>query len=239
MSKGEEYKKCSVLGEEYHYTEFTKAKSGWLAVDGTRRHPQSKVAKRINMSLSNGLRVRVGDRLVGINHDLHPNNKLYEGIKAQVFKENNFVGHWGRTDLTKEIYLKTYEALEIDPPDLNRVKYKAFGLASKEEQKCLDHLGVPEGEDNRQVRLSGTRYDVDGLVGNTAYEFMGDFWHANPKIYKPDHKIKGYTAQEKWDKDRQRAEVIKSMGYELVIIWESDWNEFKQGIVSELKTEKW
>ena len=153
MNKGEEYKKCSVLGEEYHYTEFTKAKSGWLAVDGTRRHPQSKVAKRVNMSLSNGLRVRVGDRLVGINHDLHPNNKLYEGIKAQVFKENNFVGHWGRTDLTKEIYLKTYEALEIDPPDLNRVKYKAFGLASKEEQKCLDHLGVPEGEANRQVRL--------------------------------------------------------------------------------------
>jgi hypothetical protein len=159
--------------------------------------------------------------------------------KKRIFKENNFAGHWGRTDLTKEAYLETYKILKIDPPDLDRVKYKAFGLASKEEQKCLDHLGVPEGEAHRQVRILGTRYDVDGLVETTAYEFMGDFWHANPKIYKPEQKIKGYTAQEKWEKDLKRAEVIKSMGYDLVIIWESDWNEFKQGIVSELRTEKW
>ncbi len=236
---GDEFKTCSVLGEKYHYTEFTKAKSGWLAIDGSRRHPQSKVAKRVNMSLSNGLRVRVGEKLVGINSKLHPNNNLYERIKTKVFDDNGFKGHWGRTDLTKEVYLKTYEALEIEPPDLDRVKYKAFGLASKEEQKCLDYLGVPEGEANRQVRLEGTRYDVDGLIGNTAYEFMGDFWHANPKIYGPDHKIKGYTAAEKWKKDRERAEVIKSKGYDVVVIWESDWNEFKQGLTTELKTEKW
>lgn len=57
-------------------------------------------------------------------------------------------------------------------------------------------------------------------------EINGDYIHANPKIYQPSDiiKIMGkcYTAQEKWDYDKQRKSFLESLGYCVIVIWESD-----------------
>lgn len=57
-------------------------------------------------------------------------------------------------------------------------------------------------------------------------EIYGDYVHANPKYYKSDDIIKlansRYTSQEKWDYDKVRLENLRSLGFKVIVIWESD-----------------
>lgn len=59
---------------------------------------------------------------------------------------------------------------------------------------------------------------------NLIIEYNGDYWHCNPKKYNEDyyHQIKGKTAKELWDYDKDKIDLIKSNGYNLEIVWESD-----------------
>ena len=233
-----EHKVCNTTGKLCHYTEFDKASWGWNASDGSKRHSQSKLGKRVNHCLSNGLRTVVDGKLITIGNELHPNYSLWMEIKQQIRDENpEYTKPLLRGDLTKDAYIRVYEKLKIPIPDLNKALYKKFGRASSNSEQCLDYLNVPSGESNREVKIG--KYFVDGLIENNVYEFFGDYFHANPNIYSADKKIVGYTAQKKWEKDKIRAEFIKSQGYNFHIIWESDWNTFQQGIDKNLKIIKW
>jgi hypothetical protein len=229
-----EYRKCTTTGKMCHYTEFVKAGWGWLASDGSKRHSQSKIGKRVNQSLSNGLRVFVDGILVTIGHSLHPNNLGWVKIKQQVRDEHpEYSKPLLRGDLTKEAYIRMYVSLGMEIPDLEKVLYKKHGRGSSNSDKCLDYLEIPKDDTHREVKIG--KYFVDGLLDNDVYEFYGDFFHANPKIYSEQTSIIGYTAGEKWKKDKERAKFIKSRGYNFNIIWESDWNDFQQGSVADLK----
>lgn len=58
-------------------------------------------------------------------------------------------------------------------------------------------------------------------------EYNGDYWHCNPKKYKPNyyHQVKGKTAKELWEYDKNKIDLIKSYGYNLEIVWESELKE--------------
>ncbi|MCZ2222477.1 MAG: endonuclease domain-containing protein [Chitinophagales bacterium] len=72
------------------------------------------------------------------------------------------------------------------------------------------------------------RYLVDELniEKKIAIEINGDYVHANPNKYKEDDIIKlpgnSYAAKEKWESDRIKKENLESLGYKVLIIWESD-----------------
>jgi G:T-mismatch repair DNA endonuclease (very short patch repair protein) len=63
-------------------------------------------------------------------------------------------------------------------------------------------------------------------------ECNGDFWHANPKSYKSTDIFycwEGKTlAQEIWDRDKSRIKQIRSFGYKVLVIWESDYTHNRQ-----------
>lgn len=60
----------------------------------------------------------------------------------------------------------------------------------------------------------------------TIIEINGDYVHANPKIYKKDFEIRlpgsSYLAEEKWESDTFRNNILKDNGYNVIVIWESD-----------------
>jgi very-short-patch-repair endonuclease len=55
-------------------------------------------------------------------------------------------------------------------------------------------------------------------------EVDGDYWHCNPNKYSSDyfHTGKMLTAQQIWDKDKQKNEISKELGYKMIRFWESD-----------------
>lgn len=88
---------------------------------------------------------------------------------------------------------------------------------------------IQHAENLGEYLIPGTLLKADGFCEetNTIYEFYGDKFHGNPKIFNPDEKCHPYdkniTAGELYSKTIERENIIKNMGYNLVTIWESEW----------------
>ncbi len=52
----------------------------------------------------------------------------------------------------------------------------------------------------------------------------GDYWHANPKLYKDADFImsRNKVAQEVWHKDAEVSRSLESLGYRVLRFWEAD-----------------
>lgn len=86
----------------------------------------------------------------------------------------------------------------------------------------------------RHFKDKGITLAYDLVIGKKIIEFNGDYWHCNPNKYEPDyfHRFMNCTAQEKWNFDETKINLIKSCGYEVLVIWESEYNENKELTIS-------
>lgn len=94
---------------------------------------------------------------------------------------------------------------------------------SLKETAWLDSLNIPV--EYRQYSLCG--YKVDGYDPSTktVYEFNGDFWHGNPKIYdlnKTNAKT-GKTFKRLYDDTVHKERQLIKEGYTVITMWESDF----------------
>jgi hypothetical protein len=78
--------------------------------------------------------------------------------------------------------------------------------------------------------IPGTRYKADGYIKslNTIFEFYGDYWHGNPKIYSKDeiNSRIGLTYGELYNHTLSKSKLIIEKGFNLIEIWENDWKKF-------------
>jgi hypothetical protein len=79
------------------------------------------------------------------------------------------------------------------------------------------------------LRIGGKLHKPDGFnpITNTVYEFYGDYFHGNPRIYKADDynkKCKAFHG-ELYQKTLNKEQRYKSAGYNLITIWEKDFKE--------------
>lgn len=70
-----------------------------------------------------------------------------------------------------------------------------------------------------------------------AIEYNGDFWHCNPEKWTSDQYNKAIkmTAGEKWTADLNRKRVLTKLGYEVLVIWESEWIKDKNKCLDRIK----
>lgn len=63
---------------------------------------------------------------------------------------------------------------------------------------------------------------------NTVYEFFGDYWHGNPKIF-PNGKnsTNGISFKKLYEDTLERINFIKELGFNMIYIWETDWKSGK------------
>lgn len=105
---------------------------------------------------------------------------------------------------------------------------------SQGEIEWLNSLGIPDDKEHRNVCLrfanSKKKIIADGYdsLTNTIYEYYGDYYHGNPKIYSGDkakeinpHSKISYEKLYKNTLDKEK--LIKENGYRLITIWENDW----------------
>lgn len=93
-------------------------------------------------------------------------------------------------------------------------------------QEKFPEIEMLFGENEKTVTVNGKKYFLDCyFVYNDqkiCIEFNGDYWHGNPEVYKENDIIKGsMTCKEKWDIDKQRIKDIESLGYKVIVVWES------------------
>jgi len=98
-----------------------------------------------------------------------------------------------------------------------------------------NEISIQHAEKGGELRINtGGRYIwVDGYCkeNNTIYEFHGDLYHGNPRVFSENDfcnpKDKTITAGELYRKTINREEEIRSLGYNLVVMWELDWDEIE------------
>jgi|LakMenEpi03Aug12_release.lakeMendotaPanAssembly.Ray.scaffolds.fasta_scaffold50111_5 hypothetical protein len=70
-------------------------------------------------------------------------------------------------------------------------------------------------------------YDFTDIKNKKIIEFHGDMFHGNPKKYNsvdnPHPFRKHITAQEMWDKDKRKLDIAFENGFEVLIIWDSEY----------------
>lgn len=84
------------------------------------------------------------------------------------------------------------------------------------------------GNNSQEFRIPGTKWEADGYCEetNTVYEYHGDFWHGHPNYFNPNdiHPIINKPYIELYNQTLEREQTIRSLGYNLVTIWEHEWN---------------
>ena len=69
-----------------------------------------------------------------------------------------------------------------------------------------------------------------------AVEVHGDYFHANPKLFKPDHvTYYGRRAQDIWERDAKRIEAARqTLDAIVIIVWESAWKRDSGEVLKDL-----
>ena len=102
-------------------------------------------------------------------------------------------------------------------------------VQSKPETDWLNYMGVPQDPAHRNVTIKIDKriFKLDGfdLQTNTVYEFNGDYYHGNPDRFDPDkiNKTAHKTFRELHEKTLAKEAALKSAGYNVISIWESDF----------------
>lgn len=108
---------------------------------------------------------------------------------------------------------------------------KCVGHISKMETEWLDFLKIPNDNNHRNVMIPGIgQLRVDGYFQGKAYEFHGSFWHGCPETF-PDRKAINPISKLSFDflykRTLKKDQLIRSLGYDLIVMWEKDWIKFK------------
>jgi hypothetical protein len=116
---------------------------------------------------------------------------------------------------------------------------------SKPETEFLDYLKIPmENRDKYITRKDETvhkRYQIDALVGNGVYEFLGNYWHGNPRLFNRNdtHPVLKRTYGEIYDYMIDKFDYLSLNGYKVTYVWEDDWEKFKKSkFTTKLKLQK-
>ncbi len=135
-----------------------------------------------------------------------------------LFKQtpNNHISHkTGCPKCAESLQVQRYSKLSIEWLDT---------IAEREK------IHIQHANNGGEFKIPRTNYRADGYCAetNTIYEFHGDCWHGNPMIYNPKDtchpKDRNITAGELYQQTTERDNKIKSLGFNLIIVWESEWN---------------
>jgi len=121
-------------------------------------------------------------------------------------------------------------------------KRKLIEQANKRHSKLHDHVsnwmereGFVGFESEQVIEESDHGITVDELHKDKelVVEVYGDYWHANPNIYSEDDLLNypgesEVTAGDVRKKDLRRNSFLRRAGYDVVIVWESEFQDDKQ-----------
>jgi hypothetical protein len=98
----------------------------------------------------------------------------------------------------------------------------------------LNNINIQHAMNDSEFTIPNTKYKADGYCkeNNTIYEFHGDYWHGNPQIFNPNelNKTVGKTHKELYKNTLKREHEIKDLGFNLEVMWESDWVKINKSI---------
>ena len=242
----ENYRKLGYSEEEIYNFSLTPAMLDFWIKKGY-SETESKNMVKMNQSFAASF-VNFDKRLLPSNIDYWI-NKGFDVDEAIINVKNH------QNTFSKEICIKKFGENGIKV--LNKRNEKWFKTLkdngnmlngySKISQELFNSLGHDENyfyaTKNNEISLKKDNsllylYDFVDIKNKKIIEYNGDLFHANPKYFKDDdeyHPFRHELASVKWEKDKKKIQVAKDLGYDVLIIWDSDYRKNKEKIIAECK----
>ena len=102
-------------------------------------------------------------------------------------------------------------------------------IRSKTEKQILNKIKKLGYEVIHSFKIDTKICDMYLPAFNLVIEYNGDYWHCNPNKYNKDyfHQVKSMTAEKLWEYDKNKVDIIINNGYNLEVVWESDYKSDK------------
>lgn len=90
------------------------------------------------------------------------------------------------------------------------------------------------------LEKDGKNYLYDFCIPELKFiiEFNGDVFHGNPQLFNesdhPNPFNRALTAKQMWLNDKEKIDLAKSMGYDVMTIWESDYRNDLEAILTNI-----
>jgi hypothetical protein len=236
----DEYRKKQAITNSFEYK---KEKYGWT---------------KEQFDEYNSSRAQTLEKMIARHGEEIGTTKWQEYCDRQAYTntKNYFVEKYGHEDGTKK-YLEINKKKSVNNPQILAEKLgvsiddaiqiiinrqKQFFTSNLEiefikniEEKIgpLDHTSLknPFGKWSETLK-SYVVFDIKHK--NCIIEFNGDYWHANPAIYRDTAIIRGKTAIEVRTRDMLKLQTAKYYGFKTLVIWESDYKRNKQETIMEV-----
>lgn len=130
----------------------------------------------------------------------------------------------------KKISLDFHKNMSYEEKEIYYKKiFKNNVPKSKTEIEFFQELESNNIQFEYDVCLFGFFPDGVDYENKLIIEFYGDVYHCNPKKFTSEQYCSWLkmSVQEKWDIDRKRLAVFYNNGYDVLIVWESDWHKNK------------
>ena len=122
--------------------------------------------------------------------------------------------------------------------------YICGGSISKISQQWLDFLGVPNNVGTTReflINVGTKSFRVDGFnpETKTVYEFLGTIWHGDPRVcqFLDRNPFNKKTYGQLYYETLERFDLIRSAGYSIKYVWESDFRAGKKFSVGSFQKE--
>lgn len=139
-----------------------------------------------------------------------------------------------RTQPMRKAYIEYWNKLTDEEKYIliqKRVKFKETKIET-EVSRTLSRLNIPH---TKQHWINKNSYDIRISGTNLIIEVNGDFWHANPLIYKDDdilpHPFGKVIAKDLWMKDENKKILAENKGYKIIYIWEKEIKDNKDNLM--------
>ncbi len=160
--------------------------------------------------------------------DILPLIESKEWMIEQYINQNKtatqIAGELNISNVTVCCYLHNHN-IEIRQVELSSYKCNSW-LESimKSENIHIQYAG--NGREYHIPGMGTSRADGYCVETKTIYEFHGDYWHGNPSVFESMmyNKSTKSTMGELYQATIKRENKIKDLGYNLVVMWECNWN---------------
>lgn len=128
--------------------------------------------------------------------------------------------------------------------EINRKKLNVNSI-SKVERELYNELLAFNNNIIAQLQLKSADnffiYDI--ALNNKIIEYNGDYWHASKNRFNSDDIVRHNRrtgapiyAKEIWEHDKEKLDFAKSLGYDVLVIWESEYKNDKKDVLEKCKT---
>lgn len=241
LNKNENDIRCRIFalklkrpGEINYRYKGTDVKYSWMWTEDEIQYLKNEYSKLAYKDIAKHLNCSEHSILAMANHlNLKKENKIarntFNYYEIEIIK--NFYGKISNKELIEKLNNKWNEnAINKKASELG-VRKQKLTLPERQVQYILEKNNILY-ESQKRIYFGKQYYICDFVIEKYIIEVQGDYWHANPIIYK--NKKLNKTQEKNIKNDITKKEKLERIGYKIIYIWEYDLKNFFNKVEKQL-----